>query len=64
VKEPDKNEYYIEDYVFEDDPLLNDEERKRLKSRGGSGIVLPKMEKGILQVQRDIILGKNIPDYE
>lgn len=64
VKEPDKNEYYIEDYLFEDDPLLTTEERKRLKSRGGSGIVLPKMEKGILLVQRDIVLGKNIPDYE
>ncbi|WP_257667918.1 dioxygenase family protein [Parapedobacter tibetensis] len=64
VKEPDRNEYYLDEYVFDDDPLLNGKERKMLENRGGSGIVRPIAEKGMLTVKRDIILGLNIPDYE
>lgn len=64
VKEPDKNEYYLDDFVFDDDPLLSNKKRERLRKRGGSGISRPKMENGILTVHRDIILGRNIPDYE
>ena len=30
IKEPDKNEYWIDEYVFDDDPLLTDKERKKL----------------------------------
>lgn len=64
VKEPDKNEYYIDDFVFEDDPLLTPKERNRYTDRGGSGIVKPIMKNGILTISRDIILGLNIPNYE
>ena len=64
VKEPDKNEYYIEDIFFDDDVLLTEEERGSLKKRGGSGIVRPKMENGILTVERNIVLGLNIPNYD
>ncbi|MFN3996820.1 intradiol ring-cleavage dioxygenase [Algoriphagus sp.] len=64
VKEPDKNEYYLDDYLFENDPILNQERRRRLTNRGGSGIGNPKLENGILIIRRDIILGLNIPDYE
>jgi protocatechuate 3,4-dioxygenase beta subunit len=42
VKEADKNEYYLDNYVFADDPLLTQEIRGKLKSRGGSGIMNPK----------------------
>lgn len=64
VKEPDKNEYYIDEIVFDDDPLLTRDKREKLINRAGSGIVQPKLENGILTVHRDIILGLNIPNYE
>lgn len=64
IKEPDKNEYYIDAYVFEDDPLLTSTEKSKLQNRGGSGIVHPtQMSNGIWVCRRDIVLGKNIPDY-
>lgn len=64
VKEPTKNEYYIDNYVFDDDPMLTQQERENLKNRGGSGIVHPQVSKGMLAIKRDIILGLNIPNYE
>lgn len=64
VKEPGKNEYYIDDYFFEDDPLLTKSKIDKLNERGGSGIVVPVFENGIFNINRDIYLGKNIPDYE
>lgn len=64
VKESDRNEYYLDDFLFEDDPILTRQKRKLLSNRGGSGIGMPKLEKGILTLHRDIILGLNIPDYE
>lgn len=63
VKESDKNEYYIDDIVFDDDPLLTSEKRNRLKKRGGSGIVNPTPVDDVFEVKRDIILGMNVPDY-
>ena len=64
VKEPKRNEYYIDAVVFSDDELLTSENKKALTNRGGSGIVTPVNENGILTVNRDIILGLNIPNYE
>jgi protocatechuate 3,4-dioxygenase beta subunit len=64
VKEPDKNEYYIDEYVFDDDPLLTQEKRSRLENRGGSGIIhLSKSENGTWTGKRNILLGLNIPNY-
>lgn len=64
VKEPNKNEYYLDDYLFDDDPILTQNTRDKLNNRGGSGITRPIEENGILTINRDIILGKNIPNYE
>ncbi|MEP0265589.1 intradiol ring-cleavage dioxygenase [Dokdonia sp.] len=64
VKEPSKNEYYMDSFAFDDDPLLTIEKRKRLEKRGGSGIVKPTLENGIITCKRDIILGAHIPNYE
>ncbi|MEZ2414451.1 intradiol ring-cleavage dioxygenase [Muriicola sp. E247] len=64
VKEPDKNEYYVDSFVFEDDPLLSKSTRAKLDNRAGSGIISPVFQNGILVAERDIILGLNIPDYE
>jgi protocatechuate 3,4-dioxygenase, beta subunit len=64
VKEPDKNSYWIDEYVFADDPLLTKEMKGRLSNRGGSGVLQPKQQGNILVARRDIILGKNVPDYQ
>lgn len=63
VKEPDKNEYYIDDIYFDDDPNLTQRIRNRTNFRAGSGIVKLRKENGLLAARRDIILGLNIPDY-
>jgi protocatechuate 3,4-dioxygenase beta subunit len=60
IKEPDFNEYYIDDIQFADDPLLTDAERAKCKNRSGSGIV--EIQNG--EIRRDIVLGLNIPGYE
>jgi len=64
LKEPnDINEYYIDDFVFDDDELLTPAKRTRMQNRCGSG-VLRLVPKGTLFVgERNIILGLNIPDY-
>lgn len=64
VKEPDRNEYYLDDFVFDDDSLLTPEKIEKLKNRGGSGLMKPIVEGGILSIQRDIFLGHNIPGYD
>ncbi len=66
VKEPGTNEYYLDDYLFDDDPLVDQKERKKWerRNRGGSGIMKAYEENGILMIRRDLILGLNIPDYE
>jgi protocatechuate 3,4-dioxygenase, beta subunit len=64
IKEPTiDNEYYIDEFVFDDDKLLTTEKRKALENRGGSGI-LKVLESGDLQIaEHNIILGLNIPNY-
>ena len=63
VKEPGKSEYYLDDFLFEDDPMLSSEIKKNRPNRGGSGVKLPMENNGILEIKRNIILGLNIPDY-
>ncbi len=70
IKEPDKNEYWIDEYVFDDDQLLTEKERKQCRDRGGSGIIKvkdvgnpDKPGQVMLKAERNIYLGKNIPDY-
>ena len=64
IKEPGKNEYYIEEYIFDTDPFLAPEGRKQpLQLRGGDGYIKLKTKNGILIGERNIYLGKNIPGY-
>jgi protocatechuate 3,4-dioxygenase, beta subunit len=64
VREPGlSNEYYIDEFVFDDDPLLTNDRRSAAQNRGGSGI-LKTVKSGDLQVaEHKIILGLNIPGY-
>ena len=63
IKEPGKNEYYIDEYRFEDDPFLTESERKKQELRGGSGIIVLEKKGNILYGKRNIVLGLNIPGY-
>lgn len=64
IKEPYINkEYYIDEFVFDDDKLLTGEKRKRLENRGGSGILRLFNKDGLQIAEHNIILGLNIPNY-
>ncbi|HEX8424075.1 MAG TPA: hypothetical protein VF634_11715 [Pyrinomonadaceae bacterium] len=64
VKEADKNEYYIDDFEFEDDRFLTQQERARRRKAGGSGVVrLTKNASGVWIARRDITLGLNVQNY-
>ncbi|MEB2783440.1 intradiol ring-cleavage dioxygenase [Algoriphagus persicinus] len=64
IKESGKTAYYLDDFVFADDPLLTKERKENLDNRGGSGVMTPMLENGILTIHRNLVLGLNIPDYE
>lgn len=63
IKEPGKSEYWIDEFVFGDDPLLPDKERNRSKPVGGNGVLKTEMRDGMLRATRNIILGLNVADY-
>ncbi|HKP72941.1 MAG TPA: hypothetical protein VJT82_08390 [Pyrinomonadaceae bacterium] len=64
IKEADKNEYWIDEFRFDDDPLITREERAKAENRGGNGIIrLAKNGDGVWIGRRDITLGLNIPNY-
>lgn len=64
IKEEGKSIYWIDEYLFDDDPLLTTRERSLQKQRGGAGIIHLKRESnGVWVGKRDIILGMNIEDY-
>gem|GEM_PF-529767 len=65
VIEPGRCTYYLDDLVFADDPLrAAAKPRDPAKARGGSGIVIPRIEIGEgWRVQRDLQLGLNIEGY-
>ncbi len=64
IKEPQiKDEYYIDDIVFEDDKLVNENYRSNMTNRAGNGITKIKMENGLQIAERNIFLGLNIPNY-
>lgn len=64
IKEPDiEQAYWIDELVFDDDPLLTTEKRTNLQNRGGSGILRLLKDSDLLLAEHDIILGLNIPNY-
>jgi protocatechuate 3,4-dioxygenase, beta subunit len=65
IKEPGYREYWIDEFLFDDDPILTKKHRSSQQQRGGNGIVQPVKKSGnMLTVKRDIILGLNVPGYE
>ncbi|WP_394343311.1 peptidase associated/transthyretin-like domain-containing protein [Spirosoma sordidisoli] len=63
LKEPGLNEYYIDEFLFDDDPLLTAYKRQKLANRGGSGILKLKDAGNLYKAERPIYLGRNIPNY-
>lgn len=65
VLEPGRCTYYIDDILFEDDPRLTADMRRKLTlGRGGNGIAIPHQDAdGVWLVTRDITLGERIPGY-
>ena len=63
VKEPGINEYWIDSIEFDDDPLVTSTHMQNKRNRAGSGIISLSSKNGLLLAQRDIYLGKNIPNY-
>jgi protocatechuate 3,4-dioxygenase, beta subunit len=63
IKEPGKTEYWIDEYLFDDDSLLTTEEREKNEGRGGNGIIMLEEKDGMFYGKRNIYLGRKIPDY-
>ena len=65
VKEPGIKEYWIDEFLFDDDPILSSHERNSQRGRGGKGIIKNTKDRNGMQIaKRDIILGLNVPDYD
>lgn len=63
LKEPGYNEYWIDEFVFDNDPLLPPAERTRSKPVGGNGVLKTIKSDGMLYATRNIILGLQVQDY-
>jgi protocatechuate 3,4-dioxygenase beta subunit len=57
VQPPGGEEDWIDSIHFADDPLLTERQRRRLRGKGGSGIVQPTQdENGVQRAERDVVL--------
>ncbi|MBO6606396.1 hypothetical protein [Psychroserpens sp.] len=60
VKAPNSSEYNIESFLFNDDPLLTKQCRKKINKKGDpSRILTPKKEGALFVAQKDIILAQD-----
>lgn len=65
IKEPNiADEYYIDEFVFDDDPLLLPAWKKNPpENRGGSGKLRVLISDDLQIAEHNIVLGLNIPNY-
>lgn len=63
IKEPGFTEYWIDDFVFDEDSLLPQKERNKTDAAGGNGVLKTINKNGILAATRNIILGLHVQDY-
>jgi protocatechuate 3,4-dioxygenase beta subunit len=65
ILEPNGKYYWHEDYHFEGDSLLTERETNPNSPRGGDSGLLSLKEEGDIWVgTKDIVLGKNVPNYD
>jgi protocatechuate 3,4-dioxygenase beta subunit len=58
VKEPNKPEYKIETFLFDDDPLLTGKCRTKVEETNPNRILKLNKKEGLFEATRDIVLGK------
>jgi protocatechuate 3,4-dioxygenase beta subunit len=64
VKEPYLDvPYRIDEWIFDDDPLVTKAIRSKLQNMGGNPILVVEKENDVQRTKHDIILGQNIPGY-
>ncbi len=63
IKEPGMNEYYIDEFVFDDDSILTEDQKQHQEQRAGNGILKVSRNAEMQVADHDIILGLNIPGY-
>jgi protocatechuate 3,4-dioxygenase beta subunit len=63
LQEPGRAAYYIDDFVFDDDPLLTSARRERMENRAGSGVLRLERGDGLAVGERDLYLGLNVPGH-
>ncbi|WP_191963429.1 hypothetical protein [Pseudotamlana haliotis] len=61
LKEPNKPEYKIEPFLFDDDPRLTDKCRELVEQTNPRRILKLDKKEGVYVTTRDIILGEEIP---
>ena len=54
--------YYIDDFVFDNDPLLTTSKRLKMEERGGNGVIRFVEINGLWVGERNIFLGSNIEE--
>lgn len=64
ILEPDGKYYYIHDYHFAGDPYLKEQMKPKSPRGGTSGVLELKKEGNLFVGERDLILGKNVPNYK
>lgn len=63
VKEKSSVPYRLDNLYFADDPRLTNDIIENQEGKGGESILYPTQNNGIIEVRKDIILGKNISNY-
>lgn len=65
ILEPSGKYYWVDEYLFEGDPLLTSEQLSPKAPVGGSpGVLRLRMEGDLLVGERNFVLGKNVSGYE
>lgn len=63
IKEVGKSAYWIDEFVFEDDPNVDSNYLGQMQRRGGEGVLHLVKEGDRYKGRRNIILGMNTPGY-
>jgi len=64
IKVPNKPEYKIESFVFDNDPLLTESCRSKIEQTNPNRILKLDKKEGLFVANRDIILGKELEIYK
>ncbi len=60
VKEKGYEAYWLDDFLFADDPFLNNEQQQRGEPRGGSGVLKTVKKGDLLVARRNIYLSRKL----